>query len=105
MKGATRGTADGGRPGADGGRAGGRGAALLVAEAAGVHRPAVPGAPGLRAGAPGAGPGGAGDRGDRAAEAAEVDGARGRARGDVLGFHRAAADDHRGVRVAVPADV
>ena len=47
----------------------------------------------------------AGDRGNRAAQAAEVDGAGHGARGHVLGLHRPAADDHRGVRLAVLADV
>ncbi len=50
-------------------------------------------------------PGDAADRGDRAAQAAEVDGAGHGARGHVLGLHRPAADDHRGVRRAVLADV
>ena len=54
-----------------------------------------------RPGAPGPGRGGPGHRGDRAAQAAEVVGARRGARGHVLGLHRAAADDHRGLRRAV----
>ena len=45
------------------------------------------------------------DRGARAAQAAEVVGAGRGARGDVLGLHRPAADDHRGVRRAVRPDV
>ena len=81
------------------------GSAAVVAEAAGVFRPAGAGAACVRARAPGNRPGGAADRGDRAAQAAEVDGARDGARGDLLGLHRAAADDHRGLRVAVPADL
>ena len=55
--------------------------------------------------APGREPRGAADGGDRAAEAAEVERSRGGARGDVLGLHRAAADDHRGLRGAVLPDV
>jgi hypothetical protein len=41
----------------------------------------------------------------RAAQAAEVVGARRGARGHVLGFHRAAADDHRGLREPVLPDL
>ena len=84
---------------------GDRGAPAVVAEAAGVDRAAGAGADRGGPVASGPGCGDPGDRGGGAAQAAEVDGAGRGARGDVLGFHRAVADDHRGLWRLVFPDV
>src|SRR3954451_9359718 len=92
---------DGHRLGADAGGVRHRGPAAVVATAAGAVRAAGPRAdrvcPRARAGRAED----AADRGGGAAQAAEVVGAGGGARGDVLGLHHLAADDHRGLRGAV----
>ena len=96
-----RGPADDRRPGADRDRVRDRGAAGVVAQAAARSPASRP-----RSGwsTPGGIPPGGRDaahRGHRAAQAAEVERPGRGARGHVLGVHRAAADDHRGLRRAV----